>query len=134
VDLQIGRGFPIFQDREDITWGQQWKSRIDGAIDTATFLIPIITPGFFRSAACREELERFLEREKQLAQTDLVLPIYYVECAELEDAGKRGSDPLAQAIHSHQRVEWRSLRHGSDRKVRRAITDLAKQIKKAISR
>jgi hypothetical protein len=31
-----------------------------------TLLIPIITPAFFHSPACREELTRFLERERSL--------------------------------------------------------------------
>ncbi|PXF61383.1 MAG: hypothetical protein C4B59_03855 [Candidatus Methanogaster sp.] len=76
VQRQIGEEFSIFQDREDIRWGQNWKKRIEESIDEVTFLIPIITPSFFRSPYCRDELQRFLEREKELGRNDLVLPIY----------------------------------------------------------
>ena len=55
VRLQTGQDFPIFQDRNDIKWGQNWQERIEDSIDAATFLIAIITPGFFASAACRNE-------------------------------------------------------------------------------
>jgi cobaltochelatase CobT len=65
VRMQIGEEFPIFQDR-DIQWGQNWQERIEESLDEASFLIPIITPGFFNSPYCRSELEQFLEREKQL--------------------------------------------------------------------
>ena len=43
------------------------------------FLIPIITPGFFDSKPCREELELFLQRERTLSRSDLILPVYYID-------------------------------------------------------
>jgi hypothetical protein len=68
VEMQTGDEFPIFQDREDIKWGQNWKERLEETIDDVTFLIPILTPKFFKSPHCREELERFIEREKELVE------------------------------------------------------------------
>jgi F-box protein 11 len=98
VHLQTGEEFPIFQDSNDIAWGEQWRQRIEESVDAATFLIPMLTPGFFRSQYCRAELERFLEREKQLGRHDLILPVYYVDCPILSDAAKREADPLATII------------------------------------
>ena len=69
VRMQTGDKFHIFQDRNDIAWGQQWKECIDGSLDTVTLLIAMITPGFFKSPACRDELERFQDREKDWAAT-----------------------------------------------------------------
>ena len=48
VQMQIGTEFPIFQDRKDIQWGQNWKERIENSLDETTFLIPIITPSFLQ--------------------------------------------------------------------------------------
>ena len=62
VKMQTGDEFPIFQDRNDIHWGQNWKERLEDSLDEVTFLIPIITPSFFNSQACRAEFERFLNR------------------------------------------------------------------------
>ena len=53
VRAQTGREFVIFQDRADIEWGQNWRQRIEETLDVVTLLLVVITPGFFRSAACR---------------------------------------------------------------------------------
>lgn len=46
VRMQTGESFEIFQDRNDIKWGQQWEERINGTLDAVTFLIPIITSAY----------------------------------------------------------------------------------------
>jgi hypothetical protein len=73
VQLHTGEPFTIFQDRKDISWGQEWKKRIDSAIDGSTYLIAIISPGYFKSEYCRKEFERFLQREKQLGRSELIV-------------------------------------------------------------
>jgi cobaltochelatase CobT len=110
VQVQTGEAFPIFQDRNDISWGQHWQTRINESLDAATFLIPIITPSFFRSAPCRDELARFLEREHQLNRQDLILPVYYVSTPQLDDPQVRNEDELAQVLFSRQYADWRELR------------------------
>jgi hypothetical protein len=37
VRMQTGEEFPIFQDRNDIKWGQNWKQRLDDSLDAVTF-------------------------------------------------------------------------------------------------
>src|SRR5919108_3768053 len=78
VRALLGAEFPIFQDHKDILWGQNWRERIEESLDEVTLLIPIVTPSFFASESCRDELRRFLERERKLKRTDLVLPVYYI--------------------------------------------------------
>ena len=136
VHMQIGEEFLIFQDRENILWGQNWKKRIEESLDEVTFLIPIITPSFFNSSACRDELQRFLEREKELKRDDLVLPIYYVDCPLLNDEEKRAGDELAQAIFAHQYADWRELWHEpfTSPQVGKTLARLAVQIRDALDR
>ncbi len=110
VKMQTGDEFPIFQDREDIKWGQTWKERLEETIDDVTFLIPILTPTFFKSSHCREELEQFIEREKELGRNDLILPVYYVSSKPLDDEKKRAIDELAVILASRQLMDWRDLR------------------------
>ena len=110
VKMQTGDDFPIFQDRNDIKWGQNWKERIETSIDGTTFLIPIITPSFFKSDACRDELMRFIEIEKELNRNDLILPVYYVGCPLLHDEQECATDELAKIISERQRTDWRELR------------------------
>lgn len=136
LTMQTGDEFPIFQDRNDINWGQNWKERIEDSIDGATFFLPIITPSFFKSAACRDELERFLKREKKLKRSDLILPVYYVDCPVMNDEASRQKDELAEAIAKHQYVDWRDLRFEplTSADVCRRIARLAEQIRDALGR
>ena len=110
VQLQTGYEFAIFQDVRDIHWGQNWRQRIEESLDAVTFLLPIITPSFFRSANCRSELKRFLERERRLKRQDLVLPVYFIQCSLLEDPETSQQDPLVRAIAEHNYADWRDLR------------------------
>src|SRR5271166_1283261 len=64
--------FEIFQDVEGVQLGQQWERRLKDAITDAIFLIPIITPLFFASAACRDELAKFIKHEESLDRGDLI--------------------------------------------------------------
>jgi tetratricopeptide (TPR) repeat protein len=136
VELQSGDQFRIFQDREDIEWGESWKKRINDSLDNVSLLITVITPGFFKSDCCRDELKRFLEREKKLGRNDLVLPVYYVETPLLEDKSLQAEDELAKIINSHQYVDWRELRFKEldSKQAKKAITKMAKQVCKALGR
>ena len=137
VQMQTGAEFPIFQDRNDIEWGQNWQQRLEQAVqDEVTFLIPIITPSFFTRDWCRRELQLFVDREKDLGRNDLILPIYYIRCPLLEDEEGRCQDPLAQVIHERQRADWRHLRFEpfTSPQVGKTLETLALQISKALER
>jgi parallel beta-helix repeat protein len=136
IRMQLGEPFLIFQDRNDIQWGQNWKTRIDDAIDAVTFLVPIVTPSFFRSLACREELQRFVEREKALKRGDLIFPVYYVDTPLLNDEKASRADALAQLITGRQHADWRSWRFEpfSSPDVGKLIAHLAAQIRDALDR
>lgn len=110
ISIQWGERVEIFQDR-DMRWGTAWKERIENTLDATTFLIPVITPRYFASTPCRQELERFLEREAKLGRNDLILPLYYLKAPVLENADRRKADPLAEIVAGRQYVDWRSLRH-----------------------
>ena len=130
------RAFTIFQDIDGIELGQKWEKRINEAILTSTFLIPIVTPLFFTSDACRDELNRFVEHERSLGRDDLILPIYFQEAAVLEKPELLKDDPLANEIASHQRYDWRVQADlpADDPQIRRAVRELAKNIAAAIAR
>jgi hypothetical protein len=127
IQVQTGEEFLIFQDRTDVAWGQNWQQRIDQALGTVTLLLAIITPGFFRSEHCRAEVERFLDRERQLGRDDLILPVYYVSTPEFDDPGDRAADPLAVILAARQFADWRDLRFepATSPVARKAIEQLA---------
>jgi cobaltochelatase CobT len=130
VKMQTGRPFAIFQDRNDIRWGQQWDERITQSLADVTFLIPIVTPSFFESPACRNEFNAFLLREKTLGMNRLILPVLYLDCDLLSDDRTR-ENPIADVLKERQWTDWRSLRFKAfdDEKVLEAMADMAKMIK-----
>jgi F-box protein 11 len=136
VRMQTGEEFPIFQDRNDISWGQNWQKRIDESIDHSTFLICILTPGFFRSIACRKEVEKFIHREKELSSGDLILPVYYVECPQLRDKKQIAKDKIAKLVNSRQYVDWRELRFEpfTSADAGRSLAKIASQVRDALQR
>ena len=133
VRVQTGEEFPIFQDRNDIAWGEAWQQRIDKTLDAVTLLVVIITPGFFRSPACRAEVERFLAREAEIGRDDLVLPVYYVSTPELDEPARRDADPLAKVLAARQFADWRELRFEpfTSPVVRKALAQLAARMRES---
>lgn len=69
VRAVTGEAFEIFQDVDGIGLGEKWPGKLDQILDEARFFIPIITPNFFSSKACRDELEKFLKAEKDRGGT-----------------------------------------------------------------
>jgi hypothetical protein len=134
VKMQTGKPFPIFQDRNDILWGQKWEERIERSIDEVSFLIPVLTPSFFESPACRKELKDFLLKEATLGLPSLVLPLYYVTCDQPGDSYASGNDPLVNALRERQRTDWRHLRFKSHdaEEVAAEVASLAAMIKESV--
>lgn len=139
VRVQTGRDFPIFQDRNDIAWGENWQVRIDRALDEVTLLLAVMTPSFFLSTACRSEVEHFLQREKELGSQELILPIYYVSVAELDERVRPGdpplADPLVAELRSRQFADLRELRLEpfTSAPVQKAVALLATRIRDRLS-
>ncbi len=132
VKIQTGRTFDIFQDRNDIRWGDEWKARLDGAILDVTFLIPIITPSYFNSSTCRYEFEKFLLREKTLGVGNLIFPIHYVDSEQL-DSKQDTVDGIATVLRARNWIDWRPFRFLSmrDQAVAELISRFATDIKLA---
>jgi parallel beta-helix repeat protein len=133
VRAQTGEEFAIFQDRKDIAWGQSWQQRIDETLDAVTLLLVIITPGLFRSRACRAEVTRFLERERALGRQDLILPVYYISAREMDDPSLWEGDELARVLAGRQFADWRELRFEAftSPAVRKAVAQLAARMRDA---
>jgi len=130
------RTFNIFQDVDGIEFGQKWRKRLTEAISTSRFLIPIVTPLFFKSDPCRDELKQFIEHEKSLGRDDLILPIYFVTAPVFERPEMLKDDALASEIGSRQRYDWRVQADlpPNDPQIRRAVRELAQKIATAIAR
>jgi cobaltochelatase CobT len=136
VQVQTGEPFPIFQDLHALRWGDPWSARLTAALDGTCFLIPVLTPSFFRSTACRREVGRFLHRERREGYSDRILPIYWVDSWQLADPVGLASDPLARALAGRQWADWRSLRLESPGSARwdQAVAEMATAIRARLAR
>ena len=76
-------------------------------------MIPIITPSYFASDPCRQELNQFVDRENATGFKELILPLYYIETSQLQDEFEKASDFLAQTVAEHNYEDIRELRHRS---------------------
>jgi len=124
------RSFELFQDSEGIVIGANWRKRLSEAIDDSSFLVPMLTPLYFNSEPCREEMTEFLQHERSLDRDDLMLPVYFVTSPRLEKPEEQARDPLAVEVAKRQICDWREqalipLQEGTTRK---AMIGLAGQI------
>jgi parallel beta-helix repeat protein len=136
VGDHIGRPFTIFQDEAHIGWGQDWREQTLAALRDATFLIAIVTPRFFASQQCGDELRRFIERERELGRNDLILPVYYIDHTPLNLPDSQEGDDLLAAILRPQLVDWRDLRYESRTSptVGRRLARMAREVRDALAR
>ncbi len=127
--------FNIFQDTKEVGIGQNVQIVLTDMLCQSRFFIPILTPKFFNSDHCRDELRRFLELEYKTGRQDLILPIYWITCPVLEDHLLKAKDDLAKAIDERQRSDWRELRYRefSETAVAQQLEALATQIEQTRS-
>ncbi len=95
-----------------------------------------MTPLFFNSDPCRDELNQFIQHEKSLGRDDLILPIYFVTTPLLEKQELLKDDSLAAELASRQRYDWRVQADlpPNDPKMRKDAHKLAEKIATAIAR
>src|SRR5271168_1006819 len=71
---RFGRAYKvhIFQDIVAISYGAAWETEIKVALDSCSFFIPIITPGFLQSEMCCREVMLFHQRATEMNRNDLI--------------------------------------------------------------
>jgi hypothetical protein len=106
--LLTGGELTLFLDRDSIQWGENLRERIDEALADTTFLIPVITPTFFKSDECRRELIAFSQEAKRLSVEALLLPVYYVTVPEF--SAEDGTDELVRLVKDTKYENWTKLR------------------------
>lgn len=132
IRMHTGAPFQIFQDRNDLEWGQNWQSRIDDSLSEVSFLIRVITPSYFASPACRKEFEKFSERERDLGSDQLILPVYYLSADQIDETNNQ--DKIGVRLRSRQYSDWRHLRFFSldSPEIAKHLADLASDVKSRV--
>lgn len=119
-----GRRVEVFVDRTDLVWGQEWRSGIDQAIDSAPVFLPLITNLYFDRPYCRKELHRFHSEADRRGVPSLLLPVVLLGHRMLTPDHE---DPLVRVISERQYRDLReAMLEGSGSAVwRRAVLALA---------
>src|ERR1700730_14261198 len=109
---QLGRtdkNFKLWRDKDALAAGEHWKEKLKEAVSESVFFIQMVTPSAVNSNFCRFEFESFIERERELARSDLVFPILYISVPDLESTTM--ADPVISVVKDRQYVDWRPIRH-----------------------
>ncbi len=61
-ELKTARPLRVVSDR-DLAWGDVWAERLDAQVQSARFLLAVVTPAFLASTACRKEALDFRANE-----------------------------------------------------------------------
>ena len=121
----------LFLDKDNITWGDEWRKELDSSLASVAFFIPVITPRYFMSPECRRELQYFIGRTSESGLNDLLLPLHYVNVPALTD--ETTEDELIERVKTFQWEDWRNLRFSdvSSEKYRLGIAKLAEKLVEA---
>ena len=126
--LLTAQELDLFLDLDSLNWGDMWLQRIEEAIAATAFFIPILTPRYFLSPSCRNELNLFMRSAKNLGVSELILPILYVDTPTLNN--NPHNEEILNLLKNVQREDWRILRFSErdSTKYRKAVAGLAERL------
>jgi parallel beta-helix repeat protein len=130
-----GKDVELFQDTEKLRTGNDWEKRLQTAVMQSHFFLLVSTPRSFRSESyARKELTWFLEREKQLGDSELIMPLAYLPIPGIDQVDS--ADIYAATLKRRQYRRWDHLRYADerDKALRSEIDSLARDIGDALGR
>ena len=107
LGLILGDEVGLFIDTNNIRKGDKWRDSLHRALQDAAFMMPIMTPRYFKSPECRGEIMFFLESCEQLQIEPMIFPIYLVEVWGFSTKSK---DPVKEQLSAFQYLDFRKLR------------------------
>jgi hypothetical protein len=105
--MLTGSSLDIVVDREHLNWGQNFRARLESAIEDTSFFIPILTETYFQSNECRREFQQFVASARELGLERLVMSIRY---SAVRDLSEDSRDTLKALAATMQYENWQDLR------------------------
>lgn len=132
--LATGTDLTLHASRNDPQWAAEWQDRVANGLDSATFLVPVITPRYFRDPACRQELIDFTTAARAHGAPELVLPIVYTHVRALTDPADR--DEAVGLVRRMRYEKWHDLRTDDEATAahRRAVLRLTARLSAIVDR
>lgn len=125
--LLTGSEIEVFTDVSAISWGDDWRAKIEEALQETTFFIPVLTPTYFLRDECRREMTQFTAAAETLSLRKLLLSIRYIPIPDLHE---ESVDELKSKAARMEFEAWDQLRlmsrHAPDH--RQAVHRLASRL------
>ncbi|MCB9899382.1 MAG: toll/interleukin-1 receptor domain-containing protein [Planctomycetes bacterium] len=123
-----GDSIELFLDKDNLEWGDDWRSRIVENLARVAFFVPIVTPRYLQSPECRNELQHFARQAENNGLRSLLLPILYIRTPAFAEASP--SDDLVKLLKKHQWYDWTAVRfcEAASREYRTNIHILASKL------
>jgi hypothetical protein len=121
VSMLLGADVSMFQDVHDLRTGEQWAERLRDELSSATFLAAVLTPRYFNSDWCREELLAYLRISEEKGVAPLVFPILLVP-----DATPGAGGELREAMSPFQfkdMTAWRFANADARKRLEHELAD-----------
>ncbi len=126
-ELLTGTTIEIFTDRSEIAWGDDFRQKLDQALQETSFFVPILTPTYFLREECRKELSQFVRSAKALGLQQLLMSIRYIPVVDLAE---ESPDELKAVAARMQYELWDGMRlldeHSAEHRI--AVNRLAARL------
>lgn len=126
---EFGSDLNLFVDKRSINWGADWRQVIDKGIGTANIILPIITPNYVRSKACRQELLDFNAKATEDG-SNRILPLILQDIDGM--AGISDRDPVWQIAHDRQWLKIGELRLMTQPERQRTVLEIVKKLRSVV--
>jgi len=106
-EMLTGATIEIFTDRAEIAWGDDFRQKLEQALQETAFFIPVLTPTYFLRDECRKEMSQFVRSASDLGLQQLLLSIHYIPVADLTE---QSADELKAVAASMEHEPWSAMR------------------------
>jgi|HubBroStandDraft_1064217.scaffolds.fasta_scaffold02247_4 hypothetical protein len=129
LQVQLGEPIRVIWDMGRSRPDAKWSEGAEKWLQVASFLVPVLSPSYFKSESCRKEFEVFVEREQRAGHT-LIFPVRLVATGESEDSAAQKYPTWVQGLRRHNYFDLRPYRFDLGKKdALRAISFLAGSIR-----
>ncbi|HXM40547.1 MAG TPA: AAA family ATPase [Bryobacteraceae bacterium] len=134
LQVQFGEPINVIWDTHRLHPDAKWSEGAEKWLQNASFLVPILSPSYFKSDLCRKEFEVFLDREQRTGRT-LIFPVRFVATGAHEDSAAQEWPTWVQGLRRHKFVDLRLYRFNLDSKeALRVVSFLAGSIRDSNAR
>lgn len=124
------RDFERWRDQERLVWGEPWREGLHAAIGAAELFFLFLSPRWLVSPVCREELEAFLDRQRELGAPRVVV----AQIRPISDEQGLAHAPLLEHLRSLHILDFQHALEGGPEIRKQACRQAAEHVAELLSR